>query len=771
MVNKLKNKIKYWALAIASIMIISGFTMLFIPQNSVNAKFTNANPSVSPSNFYITNKTFNFTDYNFNPNYAQGQMPTYVIINGYLAIFHFGQDTTTAPTTNGFAYTYITYVSNLTTVNLSAKYNLNLPILWNDGNSYLDMYWFQYNKTLNILYGAGYNSNSATASDLSEFIIWLNNFTEIYRYSNTQIPLTESVRYHLTINLINPFSILVIAEQFGGSYPVNAYYWNLSSDTTTVSNEISDIWEGQQSLYLSQYHKLYEDIAGYTPTTAYSGSFNEVEYEGYLQTFNVLSNGSVVQVQQVATNVYTKGIINSMGFTWNVSLNAYYFQMESGTAGNNSIVVVHLNNTGYVSYYYDYKSITINSVSYPYFNLFESNNGIYASNYILTYYNSSLPANWNSAQYVFYDYFNNQSITSNNINGIYEGGTYNDRATSTSGNNFYGIENAQQGEYYYNNGFALIGTLSSQYYYQSNENPIASTGNMLTSNPEIFIYYTNSTLKELPSYHYHLQIKESGLNANTQWSYTFNNNNYVLTNTSYNYSLANGSYAFTVSSVSGYSLSSYISPIIINGANITEYVNFTKLVNPSYYKLQILENGLPSNTEWTFTLSGINYNINNNSYNFSLTNGTYTFSANILTGYSVSYKSPIVINGANKIEYVNFTINVIKYTVRFAEYGLPSGANWYILIDGQYYNSTTSTIIIFLVNGYYSYSVQTVLNFTASYNSAFTVNGQNQTLFITFTANSNQLAFYNYFIQYLPEILIGLFILGLLVVGAVSRRR
>ena len=114
---------------------------------------------------------------------------------------------------------------------------------------------------------------------------------------------------------------------------------------------------------------------------------------------------------------------------------------------------------------------------------------------------------------------------------------------------------------------------------------------------------------------------------------------------------------------------------------------------------------------------------------------------------------------------------MIKYTVKFAEYGLPSGANWYILIDGQYYNSTTSTIIIFLVNGYYSYSVQTVLNFTASYNSAFTVNGQNQTLFITFTANSNQLAFYNYFIQYLPEILIGLFILGLLVVGAISRRR
>ena len=91
-------------------MIITGFTMLFIPQNSVNAKFTNANPSVSPSNFYITNKTFNFTDYNFNPNYAQGQMPTYVIINGYLAIFHFGQDTTTAPTTNGFAFVDLAFM-------------------------------------------------------------------------------------------------------------------------------------------------------------------------------------------------------------------------------------------------------------------------------------------------------------------------------------------------------------------------------------------------------------------------------------------------------------------------------------------------------------------------------------------------------------------------------------------------------------------------------------------------------------------------------------
>lgn len=281
--------------------------------------------------------------------------------------------------------------------------------------------------------------------------------------------------------------------------------------------------------------------------------------------------------------------------------------------------------------------------------------------------------------------------------------------------------------------------------------------------------FINSDLK--PAKYYHLDIKESGLALNTQWSYTFDNVNYVLINTSYNYSLANGSYAFTVSSVSGYTLNSYISPIVISGANITEYINFTKIPNPSYYKLEILENGLPSNTEWTFTLSGINYNINNDSYNFTLTNGTYTFSVNILTGYSVTYKSPIVISGANVIEYVNFTINVVKYTVKFAEYGLPSGANWYILIDGQYYNSTTSTIIIFLVNGYYSYDVQTVLNFTASYNSAFTINGQNQTLFITFTANSNQLAFYNYFIQYLPEILIGLFILGLLVVGAVSRHK
>ncbi len=61
--------------------------------------------------------------------------------------------------------------------------------------------------------------------------------------------------------------------------------------------------------------------------------------------------------------------------------------------------------------------------------------------------------------------------------------------------------------------------------------------------------------------------------------------------------------------------------------------------------------------------------------------------------------------------FVEFTLPV-KFT--FYEQGLPEGTRWSVFINGSYYNTTSSFILVNLSNGTYSYFVVVPPNYAAN---------------------------------------------------------
>ena len=261
------------------------------------------------------------------------------------------------------------------------------------------------------------------------------------------------------------------------------------------------------------------------------------------------------------------------------------------------------------------------------------------------------------------------------------------------------------------------------------------------------IGYTDKTLSEvihdvyiinkvtMPTYSigklYTATIQETGLPSGTSWTFTLNGNQYNLTASSESISLLNGTYSLSVNNVSHYTVA-YNSTVIVNGANVNENVVFSPI---AYYTATIQETGLPSGTAWAFIFNGNQYNITSSSYAISLiANGTYSLSVSSVKGYTDSYNSTIIVNGANVTRSVAFAIiPPSKYSVAVSETGLPSGTSWTFTFNGTSYTLTNISYDFTVLNGTYSITVNSILHYKISYNSTVIVNGANVNENVVFT--------------------------------------
>jgi hypothetical protein len=280
-----------------------------------------------------------------------------------------------------------------------------------------------------------------------------------------------------------------------------------------------------------------------------------------------------------------------------------------------------------------------------------------------------------------------------------------------------------------------LGNLNNDYNYLAFYNYSANSIMYLynSSMPENY-----STLLQ-PTNHYNLEIKENGLPSGTSWSYIFNGTSYSLTNNSYNYSLVNGNYALSVSSVNGYTVT-YPSTITIDNASKIAYVNFTAIPK---YSVTIQENGLPTNTQWNFTIkhSGttvIAETLTTSSYTTSLQNDTYDLYAGSISGFNMHiHTSPFTVSGSAITEYINYTA-IPTYTLFLKETGLASGTSWIAYVGSTQYTSSNAYInVTGLTNDTYSLSIDNVADYSlGSYPTSFTVSGSNYYINITFTHNT-----------------------------------
>ena len=165
-------------------------------------------------------------------------------------------------------------------------------------------------------------------------------------------------------------------------------------------------------------------------------------------------------------------------------------------------------------------------------------------------------------------------------------------------------------------------------------------------------------------------------------SYNFVDNGLFLPEVSYTPSISQGSLSLT-------------------GGNMEINVHYS----PKYL-VQFNESGLPYGTTWYVNLSNgqsfssTYYGTNPYLY-FYEPNGTYSW----IASSSVSNSSSGTFKVTGSAVFQNVSFGNIQIPVTFVETGLPSGSQWYVVIDGQQYSSTSRDVNVKLPTGNYTFSI------------------------------------------------------------------
>lgn len=255
-----------------------------------------------------------------------------------------------------------------------------------------------------------------------------------------------------------------------------------------------------------------------------------------------------------------------------------------------------------------------------------------------------------------------------------------------------------------------------------------------------------------------LTVNEIGLSSGTTWSVSFNNTLKSINTNSVQFVEMPSTYALSVSPLNNYSIVSYSSSIDLT-SNTSITIQFDYLIHTLTLKI----NGLNNNIIYDFTINGKTYNFNQNTEYISLSNGTYNWTLSTPSGYILNKTSgSVVIDPSNSVTVSASSIHYYKVTfisnVNIGQLSLFLNGNEYTtnLAKSNIVNAT-------LVNGTYilTYSLS---NYTIVNNPSITVivNGQNETVYLTFTKNPVNS---NFIIDNLPFISVFMLISTLLLIA------
>jgi len=153
---------------------------------------------------------------------------------------------------------------------------------------------------------------------------------------------------------------------------------------------------------------------------------------------------------------------------------------------------------------------------------------------------------------------------------------------------------------------------------------------------------------------YSVTFTESGLPSGTSWSVTLNGLTETSTNGTLTFNEPNGTYSYVISGISGYRANPYSGIINVNGNPVSISTIWTTIT----YPITISENGIPTGTSWSATLTGTTFNgqyINvtlsstTNTLTFNEPNGSYSYIIHLPSGYqSNNAKGPVNVSGSSE---------------------------------------------------------------------------------------------------------------------------
>ncbi len=136
--------------------------------------------------------------------------------------------------------------------------------------------------------------------------------------------------------------------------------------------------------------------------------------------------------------------------------------------------------------------------------------------------------------------------------------------------------------------------------------------------------------------------------------------------------------------------------------------NITQITSKAYttlYNVVMKVIDLPAGTEWYLNLSnGCNLSSGSDELSFQVPVGTYNFT--IQSGISHTYYGKLNITASS---IINVTLSLYTYPVTIEEYGLPSGATWFVNLSNSTHYSSTKSAITFqgTAETEYNYTVST----------------------------------------------------------------
>ena len=206
---------------------------------------------------------------------------------------------------------------------------------------------------------------------------------------------------------------------------------------------------------------------------------------------------------------------------------------------------------------------------------------------------------------------------------------------------------------------------------------------------------------------YLVTFREEGLSKGTKWGVEINGTAYYSTNSSLTVTLPYGVYKYQVLNVSGYYSNVSEGVIVVPNTSII-LIKFSPIV----YIVTFKEIGLPNGTKWGVIVNGTTYLTDKNVLTLNLTYGTYSFYVSNVTGYYSNITHGILVVNSSKVIYVNFS--PIFYSVKIILIGLPNGLQWEILIDNHTLTFNSSTVMIKLPYGVYTYYIELPNGYTSS---------------------------------------------------------
>lgn len=223
-------------------------------------------------------------------------------------------------------------------------------------------------------------------------------------------------------------------------------------------------------------------------------------------------------------------------------------------------------------------------------------------------------------------------------------------------------------------------------------------------------------------------FQEFGLPTNVTWSVTLNGTVRQVSNGSWRqigFPVAPGTYPYALGEVAGYAQTDLPAAgnLTVTTAYALQFATFfegTVFYAPVTYRVDLSESGLPVGAVFNISLAGTDRQLvaDGGTDNLSWTglpNGSYPYAISDVAGWHESdlrYQGMLTVDGGSQPidgSGVGYAIVLdfaqVVYNVTFTEVGLPTGTVWNVTVGSTEYSTATSSLVVPLPNGTYSYAL------------------------------------------------------------------